>query len=109
MSHSISYIFIFLRHAYQLTPNALLLGILDRYGDSFPVAESARGFPAAAGQAGPAAPAAPAGRRGEAGLSAERGQAGATDAKSSNELKPVSTIRKDFPETWIWDELIAGY
>ena len=47
----------------------------------------------------------------DAGPSGERGQAGPTERgeKASNDLKPVSSIRTEFPETWIWDEFIAGY
>ena len=77
----------------------MLLEILAYYFDGPHAEPEAEGEPASAG------------RQADAGPSGERGQAGPTERgeKASNDLTPVSTIRTEFPETWIWDELIAGY
>ena len=67
---------------------------------SSPVAEA--GAPGQAGPAGPAGPASPQGQRGEAGRPGEPGQ-------PNKSVQPVTKIRQEFPETWIWTDTILGY
>ena len=77
-----------------------------------------RGSPGDRGQVGPAGPSGPAGQPGPAGPqgpmaeSAPAGAPGPVTADGSpagNDLQEPAMIRTAFEETWLWQDIVAGY